>query len=60
MSKIKVLTVMFDVTHLPQEAINELKLAVEVQAEQIITEDQEEYEADLINVSVREVDAEDM
>jgi hypothetical protein len=63
MSKVKVLTVQFDVTGLPDEAIEELRTAVEVQGEEIVYEHQkadEAYEADLLNSSVREVDTEDV
>ena len=59
MSKVKVLTVQFDVTGLPQEAIDELQYAVEVQGEDFVTEDGEEFEAEHLRTNVIEVDTED-
>ena len=61
MSKIKVLTVQFDVTHLPQEAICQLRLAAEVQCEDILIPlTGKRHDADLLNSSVREIDVEDV
>lgn len=67
MSKIKVLTVQFDVTHLPTHAIEALRLAAEVQSENIITEtkhydnaEEETFSADVLNSGVREVDVDDL
>lgn len=59
--KIKVLTVQFDVTHLPQQAIDNLRLALEVQGEGIPEEigGRDTYEAELLNASVREIEVED-
>lgn len=59
MSKIKVLTVMFDVTHLSQEAIDSLQQAAIVQAEDFEVGDTGvwEYDVPVLNTSVREVDA---
>ena len=51
-SKVKILTIQFDITELPQEVIDELILSVEVQGEI--------YDADVFNRSVREVDTEDV
>lgn len=68
MSKIKVLTVQFDVTHLPDHAVEELKTALEVQGEEIVVmtpgleapyAKDEVYYADLFNSAVREVDIEE-
>ena len=69
MSKVKVLTVQFDVTDLSEDAIARLKKNLTFQSKfgNHITElnktsftFQDELEADLFNVSVREVDSEDV
>ena len=59
MSKVKVLTVQFDVTDLPQEAICQLRLAAEIQGESFVAQSGKLYRADLLNASVREVETED-
>ena len=63
-NKIKVLTVMFDVTYLDDNAIATLKQNVEAQGEDFEIVEDGEYSdkwvcADVLNTSVREVDAED-
>lgn len=61
MSKIKVLTVQYDVTHLTQEACDQLRLALEVQGEDIyVPSTDEEVDAELLNSAVREVEVEDL
>lgn len=62
--KVKVLTVMFDVTHLSEDAIASLRHCVEVQGEEFEIVEDGEYSdkwvsADVLNSSVREVDSED-
>ena len=66
MSKIKVLTVQFDVTHLPKHAIDALEAAAIAQAEGFgysyddeISGTGEEYNADVFNSGVKEIDVED-
>lgn len=61
MSAIKVLTVQFDVTHLDDEAIHQLRRALIIQSEEFpVSEDAIQVTcADLLNSSVREVSLED-
>ena len=61
MSKIKVLTVQFDVTHLNLDAIRELMHAVAVQGEEfpVAHGAVQTTCADLLNTSIREVETED-
>jgi hypothetical protein len=60
MAKMKVLTVQFDVTDLPQEAIDELRFAVEVQGEDFVADSGAKYEADHLRSGISVVDVEDM
>ncbi len=65
MSKIKVLTIQFDVTHLDNKAIESLRTAAVVQGEEFEVYDAARgfgsiyKSADLLNTSVREVDTEE-
>jgi len=52
----KILTVQFDVTNLPQEAVDQLRLAAEVQAEDILAQSGATYEATHLRSSVKEID----
>lgn len=60
MGKIRVLTVQFDVTGLPQEAIDQLRLAVEAQAVDLDPIYGKTYEADHLRSSDKEVDIDDV
>ena len=66
MSKVKVLTIQFDVTHLNQAAIDTLLTAASVQGESIPVWDADAdfctgfESADILNTSVREVDVDDV
>jgi hypothetical protein len=60
MSKVKVLTVQFDVTGLPQEAIDDLLNAVCVQGEDLITENGDVHHAEQLRTNVAEVDMDDV
>lgn len=65
MSKIKVLTVQYDITHLSQDAINTLRFILETEGEdfEVMSNGDGTLEyasADVLNSSIREVDSEDV
>jgi hypothetical protein len=60
MSKIRVLTVQFDVTGLPDYVVDQLQFAVEVQGEDIEIDGYDKvYQADHLRSNITEVDTED-
>ena len=63
MARVKVLTVQFDVTNLPDKAIEELRFAACAQGEDIFVMIKDNptvrFDAEVLNTSVREVDTDD-